>query len=425
MDPDTAVPRVLADGTLVGYVGSGIDVTDLELAKSSANLSRRLLHEHEQQRAMVARALTDDLCQQLSILMIRLNEFSQAPAGADDGQIRMGVEEVRRQLATLSGEIFAMSEHLRSSKLDNLGLAAATRLRCRELSAVHGVTIDAHDEGVPPYLPEDVSLVLFKVIEEALHNALRHAAARRVTVSLYGGPDEIQLEVADDGVGFDPQTVTMDRSLGLAEMRERLKPGLRRVHDRVKARCRNAGVGVRCARTFTWPFEMRARVGRRRPADGRPLLVRRRPGAANRASDADWPTHRRDPAGTGYSPLRQINLRNVSTSLRPGRFASRAMRPPGTRRGRRCKRQFPGDADRHRRCDVFPRPRPRGGAGGGHRQRDLAGASHRWCAFEARRRVWPGEGRTPPRIFFMAGRRLIALDAKTGAAARLRTKRRD
>ena len=134
----------------------------------------------------------------------------------------MGVEEVRRQLATLSGEIFAMSEHLRSSKLDNLGLAAATRVRCRELSAVHGVTIDAHDEGVPPYLPEDVSLVLFKVIEEALHNALRHAAARRVTVSLYGGPDEIQLEVADDGVGFDPQTVTMDRSLGLAEMRERL-----------------------------------------------------------------------------------------------------------------------------------------------------------------------------------------------------------
>ena len=220
---DTAVPRVFADGTFAGYVGSGIDVTDLELAKSSlANLSRRLMHEHEQQRAMVARALTDDLCQQLSMLMIRLNEFSQAPAGADDGQIRMGVEEVRRQLATLSGEIFAMSEHLRSSKLDNLGLAAATRLRCRELSAVHGVTIDAHDEGVPPYLPEDVSLVLFRVIEEALHNALRHAAARRVTVSLSGGPDEIQLEVADDGVGFDPQTVTMDRSLGLAEMRERL-----------------------------------------------------------------------------------------------------------------------------------------------------------------------------------------------------------
>jgi PAS domain S-box-containing protein len=220
---DTAVPRVLADGTFAGYVGSGIDVTDLELAKSSlSNLSRRLMHEHEEERAMVARALTDDLCQQLTLLMIRLREFSQAPAGGDDGQIRMGVEEVGRQLATLSGEIFAMSDHLRSSKLDILGLAVATRLRCRELSAIHGVTIDAHDEGVPPNLPENISLVLFRVIEEALHNALRHAAARRVTVSLHGGPGEIQLEVADDGVGFDPQTVTTDRSLGLAEMRERL-----------------------------------------------------------------------------------------------------------------------------------------------------------------------------------------------------------
>lgn len=219
---DTAVPRVFADGSFAGYIGSGIDVTDLELAKSClSNLSRRLMHEHEQERAMVARALTDDLCQQLTLLMIRLHEFSQAPGGADDGQIRTGVEEVGRQLATLSSEIFAMSDHLRSSKLDTLGLAAATRVRCRELSAVHGVTIDAHDEGIPPYLPEDISLVLFRVIEEAVHNALRHAAARRVTVSLYGGP-EIQLEVADDGVGFDPQTVTIDRSLGLAEMRERL-----------------------------------------------------------------------------------------------------------------------------------------------------------------------------------------------------------
>jgi PAS domain S-box-containing protein len=220
---DTAVPRVFADGTFAGYVGSGIDVTDLELAKSSlSNLSRRLLHEQEQERALVARALADDLCQQLTVLMLRLHEFSQAPPAADEGQMRMGVEEVKRQLAILSGRIFAMSDQLRSSKLEILGLTAATRLRCRELSAAAGVTIDVHDEGVPPEVPDDVSLVLFRVIDEALNNALTHAEAGRVTVSLRGGSGEIQLEVADDGVGFDPRTVTMDRSLGFAEMRERL-----------------------------------------------------------------------------------------------------------------------------------------------------------------------------------------------------------
>ena len=157
----------------------------------------------------------------MAVLVMRLHECSQAP-GVDDGQIRKGIDDVRHKLAELSGEIFAISDELRSSKLDVLGLTAATRIRCRDLSAVHGVTIDAHDEGVTPDLPEEVSLVLFRVIEEALHNALTHSSARRVTVSLRGGPGEIHLEVADDGVGFDPRAVTMDRSLGFAEMRERL-----------------------------------------------------------------------------------------------------------------------------------------------------------------------------------------------------------
>lgn len=220
---DAAVPRILADGTFAGYVGSEIDVTDLVLAKSAlSNLSRRLMQEHEQERAMVARELADDLCQRMTGLTIRLHEFSQGPAHADDEQIRSGVEELRRQLTGLSGEIFAISNQLRNSKLDVLGLTAATRFRCHELSTLHDVTIDVHDNGVPPDLSPEVSLVLFKVIDEVVHNALKHAAARRVCVSLRGGPGEIQIEVADDGVGFDPRAVTMERSLGLVETRERL-----------------------------------------------------------------------------------------------------------------------------------------------------------------------------------------------------------
>jgi signal transduction histidine kinase len=220
---DTAVPRVLADGTFAGYVGSGIDVTDLARAKSAlSNLSRRLMQTHEQERALVARELKDDLCQRMTVLTMRLHEFSQAPADASDEQIRSGVDELRRQLAEVSGDIFAIADQLRSSKLDLLGLAGATRIRCKELSTLHGVAIDVHPEDVPRDMPGEVSLVLFRIIEEALNNSLKHAAARRVTVSLRGGSGEIQIEVADDGVGFDPQAVTMDGALGLVGMRERL-----------------------------------------------------------------------------------------------------------------------------------------------------------------------------------------------------------
>jgi signal transduction histidine kinase len=76
---------------------------------------------------------------------------------------------------------------LRSSNLDLLGLTAAISIRCNELSNLHGVTIEVQHEGVPPDLPGEVSLVLFRVIEEALNNSLKHAAARHVTVSLRSG----------------------------------------------------------------------------------------------------------------------------------------------------------------------------------------------------------------------------------------------
>jgi PAS domain S-box-containing protein len=219
---DTAVPRILADGAFAGYVGSGIDVTDLTLAKSAlSSLSRRLMQAHEQERILVARELKEDLCQRMTVLTMGLHELSQAPVGGREDEIRSRAEDVRRQLAQLSGEMFAISDQLHSSNLDLLGLAAAVKIHCTQLSAQHGVTIDMQQEGVPPHLPGDVSLVLFRVTQEALDNVTKHAAARRVTVSLRGTAGEIQLEVADDGVGFDP-TVTKDRALGLIGMRERL-----------------------------------------------------------------------------------------------------------------------------------------------------------------------------------------------------------
>ena len=194
----------------------------LELTKALSSLSQRLMQTQEQERALVARELKDDLCQRMTVLTMELHELGQAPVEGHEEEIRCRAEEARRQLVELSGEMVAISDQLHNSKLDLLGLAAATRIYCTALAARHGVTIDVHDDGVPPGVAGDVSLVLFRVMQEALHNVTKHAAARRVTVSLRGDAGEIQLEVADDGVGFDPKAVVTDRAIGLIGMRERL-----------------------------------------------------------------------------------------------------------------------------------------------------------------------------------------------------------
>lgn len=186
-----------------------------------SNLSRRLMQTYEHERTQVARELKDDLCQRMTMLTMRLHEFSQAPGGGDQGEIRKGVEELKQQVASLAGDTFAISDQLHSSKLD-LGLVSATRMHCNELSAHHGVAIDVRDQDVPSDLPEEVALALFRVMQEALHNTMKHAAAHSVIVSLRGAPNEMQLAVADDGIGFDPDAVMTDRALGLIGMRERL-----------------------------------------------------------------------------------------------------------------------------------------------------------------------------------------------------------
>jgi signal transduction histidine kinase len=179
------------------------------------------MQTYEHERTQVARELKDDLCQRMTMLTMRLHEFSQAPGGGDQGEIRKGVEELKQQVASLAGDTFAISDQLHSSKLD-LGLVSATRMHCNELSAHHGVAIDVRDQDVPSDLPEEVALALFRVMQEALHNTMKHAAAHSVIVSLRGAPNEMQLAVADDGIGFDPDAVMTDRALGLIGMRERL-----------------------------------------------------------------------------------------------------------------------------------------------------------------------------------------------------------
>jgi signal transduction histidine kinase len=94
---------------------------------------------------------------------------------------------------------------------------------CTEFAEQQKVEIDFSYAGIPQNLPQGISLCLFRVSQEALHNAVKHSGVRHFEVTLGGGPDAIHLIVRDSGDGFDSEAAMQGRGLGLISMKERLK----------------------------------------------------------------------------------------------------------------------------------------------------------------------------------------------------------
>ncbi len=134
-----------------------------------------------------------------------------------------GIAEASKEAEGLAGDIQALSHRLHSSKLEYLGLASAARGFCKELSDRLGMEIGFHSESIPKDLPREISLCLFRVLQEALQNAIKHSGSRHFQVSFSGGSSGVELTVRDSGIGFDPEDATRGNGLGLTSIRERLK----------------------------------------------------------------------------------------------------------------------------------------------------------------------------------------------------------
>jgi signal transduction histidine kinase len=218
---DSGVPIVSLGGTFAGYVGSAIDVTAHTLAREAlSTLSGRLMEAQEKERSRIARELHDDLAQRAATLALELSEVGQVLPRETIEHMRL--QELCDQTTLLARDIQGVAQSLHSAKLEILGLAPAAASLCRDLSARHHVEIAFSAEGLPENLSKDVALCLFRVLQEALSNALKHAGAPRVTVALRGTHADIHMEVVDRGVGFDPETMSHGCGLGLISMKERL-----------------------------------------------------------------------------------------------------------------------------------------------------------------------------------------------------------
>jgi signal transduction histidine kinase len=220
---DIGMPRFHEDGSFAGYIGSCVDITEQKLAEEAlSSISRRLIEAQEQERTRIARELHDDIGQRLALVAVGLDRGRQESNSTED-EMRSIMGEARRQISDLANDVHMMSHRLHSSKLDILGLTAAAEGFCRELSERQNVAIDFHSDGVPKSLPEAISLCMFRVLQEALQNAVKHSGANHYSVSLVGGTNQIALTVCDEGRGFNPAEAVKGRGLGLVSMMERLK----------------------------------------------------------------------------------------------------------------------------------------------------------------------------------------------------------
>lgn len=221
------VKRVEIDGGTMLYTCR--DVTERRkieqaLVRSEGRLrelGRQLVSAHEEERARVSRELHDEAGQSLTALRIHL-ELLQGNLGGDGArQVREAVGIVE---ATMD-RIRFLAADLRPPALDTLGLDGALEGYCRAFERRTRMPV-RYVGGEVPDLPDAVRLSLYRFLQEALTNAVKHAGASEVRVRLAGHGGTARLSVEDDGRGFDPSSLPAadDRPhIGLAGMRERLE----------------------------------------------------------------------------------------------------------------------------------------------------------------------------------------------------------
>jgi signal transduction histidine kinase len=199
------------------------DVTERKLAEEAlSSVSRRLIEAQEQERARIARELHDDLSQGMALLSISLDQFEQGMPDLSS-QARQHLHKIAEAATEVSSNIHDLSHQLHPYRLDTLGLVASLEGFCREFSGQHNLQVQFVHNDIPGQIPKDVTICLFRIMQEALRNVLKHSGAANAKVELFGHDDQIDLCISDSGAGFRPESAKGEAGLGLVSMRERLR----------------------------------------------------------------------------------------------------------------------------------------------------------------------------------------------------------
>lgn len=215
----------LSDGTQVGL---GIDVSERKKAENALReMSHRTLEALERDRQAVAKELHDSIGGSLAAIKIHLeNRLQTMDEQPESGA--MPLEKIAAYLTGIIQETRYIAYSLRPLSLDDLGLLPAINDEVRKFTEFHpGIHLSTHIDALPPDISDDVSIVLYRVIQEALTNIAKHSQAANASLGLRNHDNGIHLQVHDDGCGFDSRK-KIHRSgflegYGLHSMKERVE----------------------------------------------------------------------------------------------------------------------------------------------------------------------------------------------------------
>lgn len=201
--------------------GFMIDVSDRKRAEEALkDLGGRLIAAQEEERRRVARELHDDFNQRLALLSLELEQLGQKIEKPIS--LRRDVKRLQTQAQEIAAEIHRLSYKLHPSKLDHLGLAAAVKSLCSEITKSGKVKVEFHQSGFPAQLDNDITLCVFRIAQEGLRNCVKHSGADSARVVLTRTRNAVRLLVSDNGCGFNTKTELMEKGLGFISMKERL-----------------------------------------------------------------------------------------------------------------------------------------------------------------------------------------------------------
>ena len=193
------------------------DVTEARRAEVlHRDLAGRLIASQEVERHRIARELHDDLSQKIALLNIEIDQVAEQ---VDAAGPRSWLQRISSRAGEIAGDVHNLSHELHPSRLRTLGLVKAMQALCREVSKQGSIEVVFAHGPVPDSIEPDVSLCLYRITQEALHNIARHSGAHEAVVRLTSDATHLVLQIADPGVGFNAKSA--HDGLGLVSMRER------------------------------------------------------------------------------------------------------------------------------------------------------------------------------------------------------------
>ena len=183
-------------------------------------LSTRLIAVQEADRRSLSRELHDEIGQSLSALLLGIGNVAAILSPDGDTEARAQLSDLRRLAERTVAVVRDMSLLLRPSMLDDLGLIPAVQWQAREVSRTSNVSVQVDAESVPEDLPDEHRTCIYRIVQEALRNVVRHADAKSVRIRLNQSGDALLLTIQDDGRGFAPER---EKGLGLLGMEERVR----------------------------------------------------------------------------------------------------------------------------------------------------------------------------------------------------------